>query len=231
MEKSKQKIYSNAGNNNVLNLIPAGAKYILDIGCGDGANARLLIKRICIVDDITISEEEKIIAEGVMREVFVYNIENGLPVKADAVYDAIICSHVLEHICYPQQLMNCIHRALKPNGTLIVALPNIMHYQSRWQLVRGNFNYKNAGIWDYTHFRWYTFITARQLLEQHDFKIEVATVTGELPCNSVFKKILPPAVRKFIYSLLIKISRGFFGYQLLYTAGTVDSAVRVVKPL
>ena len=44
MEKSKQKIYSNSGNNDVLELIPAGAKYILDIGCGDGANARLLIK-------------------------------------------------------------------------------------------------------------------------------------------------------------------------------------------
>ena len=226
MEKSKQKIYSNNGNTDVLNLIPAGAKYILDIGCGDGANARLLIKRNCIVDGITISEEEKAIAAEVMREVYVYNIENGLPVKADAVYDVVICSHVLEHICYPQQLMNDIYRALKPNGTLIVALPNIMHYQSRWQLISGNFNYKNAGIWDYTHFRWYTFITARQLLEQHDFKIEVATVTGELPCNSVLKKILPPTVRKFIYSLLIKISKGFFGYQLLYSAVTVDLSQR-----
>ena len=231
MEKSKQKIYSNAGNNDVLDLIPAGAKYILDIGCGDGANARLLIKRNCIVDGITISEEEKVIAGEVMRKVYVYNIEIGLPVKADAVYDAVICSHVLEHICYPQQLMNDIHRALKPNGILIVALPNIMHYQSRWQLISDNFNYKNAGIWDYTHFIWYTFITARQLLEQHDFKIEVATVTGELPCNNVLKKILPPAVRKFIYSLLIKISKGFFCYQLLYTAGTVDLSVRVVKHL
>ena len=152
MEKSKQKIYSNSGNNDVLELIPAGAKYILDIGCGDGANARLLIKRNCIVDGITISEAEKDIAAEVMREVYVYNIENGLPEKADAVYDVVICSHVLEHICYPQQLMNDIHRALKPNGTLIVALPNIIHYQSRWQLARDNFNYKDAGNWAYNHF-------------------------------------------------------------------------------
>ena len=229
MEKSKQKIYSNSGNNDVLELIPAGAKYILDIGCGDGANARLLIKRNCIVDGITISEAEKDIAAEVMREVYVYKIENGLPEKADAVYDVVICSHVLEHICYPQQLMNDIHRALKPNGTLIVALPNIMHYQSRWQLARGNFNYKDAGIWDYTHFKWYTFITARQLLEQHHFKIKVASVTGELPANTVFKKILPPTLRKYIYSLLIKVSKGFFGYQLLYTAVTVDSSEKIDK--
>ena len=104
-----------------------------------------------------------------------------------------------------------------------------MHYQSRWQLARGNFNYKDAGIWDYTHFKWYTFITARQLLEQHHFKIKVASVTGELPANTVFKKILPPTLRKYIYSLLIKVSKGFFGYQLLYTAVTVDSSEKIDK--
>ena len=59
MEESKEKIYSNSGNNDVINLIPAGAKYILDIGCGDGATARLLIQNGCVVDGITISEDEK----------------------------------------------------------------------------------------------------------------------------------------------------------------------------
>ena len=114
--------------------------------------------------------------------------------------------------------MNDIHRLLKQDGALIVALPNLMHYSSRWQLIRGNFNYSDAGIWDYTHFRWYTYTTAQSLLKQHGFSIDVATVTGELPLNSVWKKIIPSSAAKFIYSLLIKISKGFFGYQLLYRA-------------
>ena len=159
-----------------------------------------------------------------MREVYVYNLENGLPIKAAAVYDAVICAHVLEHICYPQQLMIDIHRALKANGILIVALPNIMHYRSRWQLAKGNFDYAPAGIWDYTHFRWYTFKTARELLQQYHYTIKIATVTGELPLNSVFKKVLHPVIRKFIFSLLIKISKGFFGYQILYKAVKIDTS-------
>lgn len=215
-KESKEKVYANLGNVDVLNLVPPTAIYILDIGCGDGANARLLTQRNCIVDGITISEKEKAQAEKILRHVFVHNAENGLPFAGIDLYDAVICSHVLEHICYPECIMNDIYRVLKPNGVFIVALPNIMHYRSRWSLIQGNFNYQEAGIWDFTHFRWYTYATAKLLLKQHNFKIEIATVTGVLPLYSIFKKILPPPVNRFLYSILIKISKGFFGYQLLY---------------
>ena len=222
MQHSKQKKYSNAGNTKVIELVPESARLVLDIGCGDGSTARLLVKRNCIIDGVTISENERTVAKQVMRNVFIYNIEKGLPVKTPAFYDAVICSHVLEHVCYPQQIMEDIHTVLKPGGTLIVALPNIMHYRSRWLLVKGNFNYKEAGIWDYTHFKWYTFKTGIRLFKEDYFKVILATVTGELPLNSVFKKILPAAFREFIFSMLIKISPGFFGYQLLYSAVKID---------
>jgi methionine biosynthesis protein MetW len=217
-EVSKEKVYSNNGNSDVLNLIPANAKYILDIGCGDGSNARQLVQRNCIIDGITLSEKEKLIAEKTMRQVYVHNAENGLPFHGNELSDAVICSHVLEHICYPQQLIDDIHRVLKPTGVLIVALPNIMHYSARWSLMKGDFNYQDAGLWDYTHFRWYTFKTAQQLLQQHHFHIEVATVTGTLPFNRLFKKILPQRISNLFYSLLTGISKGFWGYQLLYKA-------------
>ena len=215
-KQSNEKVYSNEGNPDVVGLLPAEARYILDIGCGDGSNARLLCARNCVVDGITISEAEKKEAGKIMRQVWVHNLENGLPIEGDKLYDAVICSHVLEHICYPEQLMNDIHRVLKDGGCLIVALPNLMHYTSRWQLIKGNFNYTPSGIWDYTHFRWYTFTTAKQLFTTHGFAIATATVTGELPLNSLFKKILPSGFRKFLYTRLISISKGFFGYQLLY---------------
>ena len=217
-EESKEKVYSNWGNIDVLNLIPANAKYVLDIGCGDGSNARLLVERNCIVDGITLSEREKLEAAKIMRQVLVHNAENGLPFEGSNLYDVVICSHVLEHICYPQHLMNDVYRVLKPKGILIVALPNIMHYSSRWSLVKGDFNYEDAGLWDYTHFRWYTFKTGMQLLEKHRFKVKIATVTGELPFNSVFKRIFSNYFSRLIFSLLIKISKGFFGYQLLFKA-------------
>jgi 2-polyprenyl-3-methyl-5-hydroxy-6-metoxy-1,4-benzoquinol methylase len=222
MKKSNEKVYGNDGNADVLSLVPPEAQYILDIGCGNGAIAKKLYATGCVVDGITISEQEKDQARHFMRQVFVQNVEIGLPMEGLDLYDTVICSHVLEHICYPQKLLQDIKRVLKKNGSLIVALPNLMHYKSRIQLMKGNFNYAETGIWDYTHFRWYTFQTARQLLEQNHFSIELATVTGDLPFNSLFKKILPHRISKAIFGLLIKISKGFFGYQLLFVAKKIE---------
>ena len=218
MEESKAKLYSNTGNLDVINLIPYNAEYILDIGCGDGAVARVLTNRNCVIDGVTISQEEQKIAGKVMRHVHIFNLENGLPDLGINIYDVVICSHVLEHICYPENLMNDIYKVLKPKGILIVALPNIMHYKSRWQLLLGNFNYQSAGIWDYTHFRWYTFETAQKLLLQYNFSIVNKTVTGMLPLNSFFTQIFSDKVNLKLFVFLTSISTGFFGYQLLYCA-------------
>jgi hypothetical protein len=52
-------------------------------------------------------------------------------------------AHVLEHICYPDKLLTDIRMVLKKDGRFIVALPNIMHYKARMQLIMGNFNYNS----------------------------------------------------------------------------------------
>ena len=92
--------------------------------------------------------------------------------------------------------------------------------------MKGNFIYQDAGLWDYTHFRWYTFNTGIQLLQQTGFKVELATVSGDLTLNSFFKKIISANTREFLFSLLIKISKGFFGYQLLYRAVKINEPRR-----
>ena len=86
------------------------------------------------------------------------------------------------------------------------------------KLAIGKFDYEDAGLWDYTHVKWYTFETAKKLFVEHGFSIELAMVTGELPFNSFFSKIFSSRMSSKIFKLLTKVSRGFFGYQLLYMA-------------
>src|SRR4051812_4620430 len=191
MRNSTEKVYQyRKGNPYVISLVPKEAKYILDIGCGAGDNGEILKDMGYVVDGITISEEEKAVAGRIMRNVYVHNVENGLPKDINGKYDVIILSHVLEHICYPQTLLKDIQGILNPGGFLIIALPNLMHFRSRWQLLRGNFNYQEYGIWDYTHFRWYTFRSARKMLEQAGYTVEQADVSGEIPFEHRLKKVL-----------------------------------------
>lgn len=219
MFEINKKIYKNEGNSEVISLIKGSKQMILDVGCGVGDNARLLTAKGHIVDGITISETELEMASQELRNGYLFNLENGLPLNLIVNhYNYVICSHVLEHICYPDKLLNDIRRVLKPEGLLIVALPNLMHYKSRLELIKGNFNYQSTGIWDNTHFRWYTLNSGKKLLEENNFDVQLATVTGDVPVKSILK-ILPERVLIRLYQLFKFISKGLFGYQLLYKAG------------
>jgi 2-polyprenyl-3-methyl-5-hydroxy-6-metoxy-1,4-benzoquinol methylase len=218
MKISSEKIYSNKGNMEVLSLVPLGKHVILDIGCGAGDNAKQLIEKGNIVDGITISDTEKEAVKNIVRNVWVHNAEQGLPGNMSELYDIVILSHVLEHICYPQKLLSDLKRSLSKDGKIIVALPNIMHYQSRLKLIEGNFDYQEAGVWDYTHFRWYTFKTAKELFKHNGYEIEFADVSGELPFGRITKKIFSRKIQQFLFAVLKGISKGFFGNQILVVA-------------
>lgn len=217
MKSSSDKVYFDEGNSDVVEIIGKGTCKILDVGCGAGSNAKILKSWGHIVDGVTISSEEGTLASKFLREVYIHDLEKGLPTEiCESEYDFVLCSHVLEHITYPDQLLVDIRRVLKKRGYLLVALPNIMHYSSRFQLLRGNFDYDRAGIFDYTHTRWYTFETAKQLLIANNFEIVFAGVTGKIPAYSVLKYFVPDFLQRRIFSLLASVSKGFFGYQMIF---------------
>ena len=211
------KVYGNKGNENVLAHISGTVSTVLDIGCGRGDNAKHLKDRGKVVDGITISEKELELATQYLRTGVLFNVESGLP---DAIkgnkYDVIICSHILEHLQNPGKLLDDIRGVMSEHSIFIVALPNIMHYRSRLELVKGNFVYEESGIWDNTHVKWYTFQSAQELLSTHGLQIIKADVTGEIPLLSIFKRLLPAGIRKKLFNGLKKISKGFFGYELFY---------------
>jgi SAM-dependent methyltransferase len=215
----QDKVYANEGNKAVIGLIPREAVHILDIGCGRGDNASILKSQGKIVDGITFSSAEIEAAQKNMRHVYIFNLENGLPPEVfNHRYDAILCSHVLEHICWPEKLFNDIKTLLlASNGELVIALPNLMHYNTRIPLMLGNFNYSESGIMDKSHFKWYTYRSMTDLLISYGFQVKWKGVDGYLPLHSLLK-YLPPTFYRALKKLLFGISKGFFGQQLLYKA-------------
>jgi hypothetical protein len=62
-------------------------------------------------------------------------------------------------------------RAIKPNGIVLISVPNVTHWSIRLNLLMGRFDYEPIGIMDATHLRWFTAKTIRSLVEFNDLHI------------------------------------------------------------
>ena len=209
------KVYVGYSNSGVLALIPNTAKKVLDVGCAAGDNAKHLKQLGIVVDGVTLSEREALMAASYCRKVYVYDLEEGLPDLSGEVYDCVICSHVLEHIRFPSKLLQDIRTILRGDGSLVVALPNIMYYKNRYELLLGRFEYQETGLMDSTHFRWYTFKTAQRLLQEHDYTKVLAFADGNFPLP-LLRRVMPKSIVVWVDRVASRLVPGLFGYQMLF---------------
>ena len=120
MEQStRERVYSNQGNMPLITLLSGSYERILDIGCGAGDNARLIksINSKCDLFGITHSESEAAFAQAHMAKCWVVDIETKFPDElAGQTFDAIIFSHVLEHLRDPVEVLNRASKMLHVGG-------------------------------------------------------------------------------------------------------------------
>jgi ubiquinone/menaquinone biosynthesis C-methylase UbiE len=102
---------------------------ILDAGCGDGINLQQIEKialEINCKNLVTGLDFNKVRVSRAQSKVQGKVIEGSiinLPFENNR-FDAIICNHVLEHIDEYEKALSELSRTLKPNGILIVGVPN-----------------------------------------------------------------------------------------------------------
>ena len=90
----------------------------------------------------------------------------------DQFFDVALAADVLEHLRDPDRALQLIRSLVRPEGRLIVSLPNVAHASVRLPLLFGRFRYGRTGILDETHLRLYTYTTARELVESGGFTVE-----------------------------------------------------------
>jgi ubiquinone/menaquinone biosynthesis C-methylase UbiE len=124
--------------------MPAGegraGEHWLDAGCGTGTIARRLAQQGCRVTAVDgsarmIEAAERAAATGTGSLPLSFLRVNDvaeLPF-ADATFDAIVCSSVLEYVEAPSLVLVELARVLRPAGRLIVSIPNRRAYLRRTQ--------------------------------------------------------------------------------------------------
>ncbi len=141
-------------------------KSVLELGCATGYFTKVLVERGCNVVGIELDPNAAEIAGKWADRVIVGNLDQDdvWETLDDEAFDAIVMGDVLEHLRDPLNSLRHAVRKLKPSGFVVTSLPNIAHGDVRIALMQGNFRYRETGLLDRTHVRFFTLESARDLI-------------------------------------------------------------------
>jgi 2-polyprenyl-3-methyl-5-hydroxy-6-metoxy-1,4-benzoquinol methylase len=163
----------------IVDLVPAGARRVLDLGCSTGWLAGALKQR-GEVEVVGIEREPAYaaIAEERCDRVVVADVE-AILARPPALhlpdlgrFDCLVAADVLEHLVDPWSTLEAYARLLEPGCRAIVSLPNAAHWTTFAALARGSWPRRPEGIHDATHLRWFTLRDAVALCEGAGLRVE-----------------------------------------------------------
>lgn len=95
---------------------------LMDVGCGSGAALALARQLGWTAQGLELDEQAVKAARQSGLDVHQSGYE-GL-IEFPNAFDAIVCSHVIEHVFDPVRMISLIHSALRPGGVLLLSTPN-----------------------------------------------------------------------------------------------------------
>jgi 2-polyprenyl-3-methyl-5-hydroxy-6-metoxy-1,4-benzoquinol methylase len=117
-----------------LHAQPGGR--LLEIGCGSGAAMQLMKRKGWEVTGLDF--DEGAVSNARSKGLDVRHGQLSAQAFADDCFDAVVMSHVIEHVPAPGELLAECRRILKKGGVLVVLTPNAVsrghkHYGQNWR--------------------------------------------------------------------------------------------------
>ena len=195
--------------------VPAGAT-VLDIGCGPGHLCPALRELGCRIVGVDQFRPE---TDSAFDEFHVTDLNvNPIPRPLHDV-QVVLVLDIIEHLISPERFCDELRRRAQENLAvkIIISTGNVGFLVTRFMLFFGQFNYNTRGILDQTHTRLFTFSSLRRLLKETGFTIE-KEIPIPAPVPLVVKNAFWRRTLMGAQTLLIRVSRGLFAYQMFVVA-------------
>ncbi|MDC0004999.1 class I SAM-dependent methyltransferase [Vicingaceae bacterium] len=178
--KTKQSDYHSGTRMDVISFLKNGTQEkALEIGAG-GGDSLCFIKENNLAEEIVgveLFELQNSNQTNPLIDKFIHgNIEHeSLDLEAE-YFDVIILADILEHLIDPWKTVEYVSGFLKKGGKIITSLPNIQDFKTMIKIyVKGDFRYREDGVLDKTHLRFFCKKNMIQLLTTKKLEVKSAT--------------------------------------------------------
>jgi 2-polyprenyl-3-methyl-5-hydroxy-6-metoxy-1,4-benzoquinol methylase len=198
----------------ILAEVPDGAR-VLDVGCATGYVAARLSARGCSVvgferDPDAADEARQHCAEVIVGDIESHEDRARLP----RGFDFVLFGDVLEHLVDPWETLAFAKALLRPGGIVLASVPNVAAWPVRLGLLGGSFEYRDFGLLDRTHLRFFTRASAHELARRAGFEIDGERfVHIERPAGPIRRAL--PLLTSVLDRALARILPGLFAQQFV----------------
>jgi SAM-dependent methyltransferase len=186
--------YYDGSRKEIAGFLPISYTRVLEIGCGEGGFRTNLGS--CEYWGIEPTPAAKV-ARGRLFRVFESSYESALDQLPNCYFDLVICNDVIEHMVEHDRFFRTIKQKLSNNAHIVGSVPNVRYIGNLYELLfLKDWRYRDEGVLDRTHLRFFTEKSLRWTFERHGFVMEACAGV-----NPVKVQIFP--LRVFIKNLLV----------------------------
>ncbi len=193
-------------NSVILKNIASSSK-VLELGCAHGRMTKYMKEQLdCLVDIVELDEEAGSVAASWANKSFAANLEDPdiwqeLQDVDCKNYDYIIFADVLEHLHDPKRVLTSSKQLLRSDGSIWISIPNIGYNGVVLDLLNENFTYRDTGIMDSTHLKFFSLNSLLKLVEECGLTIaQEHNLINMLACSEFETQYdhVPEAVADFL---------------------------------
>lgn len=214
----ESKPYYQFGRPEMQAFLPSSYEKVLEIGCGEGCFRHYLTKPIeywGVEQQSEVAKRAAVHLDKVIVGSYAL-VSNQLP---EHYFDLIICNDVIEHMENHVEFLHEVKQKLSSHGRLVISIPNVRYLPNLTELLfKKDWRYREAGILDSTHLRFFTEKSLRKTLEETGWKVNKMSGINRYGSHRLGHKLV-----------ISYLAQAIFGSDSVYMQFAADLSVAKVK--